>query len=255
MSYLTTVLADTPRHFWRCADGGGQIAHDIGAAVFHLSGGINLLGYSGPNSDGGSFLDNGVNGLTSQGNTIPLVTSPFSLELWFWPLHLPTGAVEILCAWNNSSPGQASIYWNTTGVVQSSVEAVNVFAVLPVTIQRWHHVVVTSDGATERLYIDGAFSQGALVGASSILKVIAFGETPAGGNAFYGCLSELAVYNTTLSAVRVAAHYAAADQVAQAPVFTMVAGNQSVPGVNAGSAPGGTTQILGGLQRTWQNAP
>src|SRR5215468_592343 len=62
MSYVSTVIADAPLHFWRAADGGGQLAHDLGSRPWTIHCGSLLLGYTGVNSDGGAMFCAGNNG-------------------------------------------------------------------------------------------------------------------------------------------------------------------------------------------------
>jgi len=244
MTYLSTVLADAPAHYWRCADGGGQIAHDIGSAPWQLGCGVNLLGYSGPNSDGGSFFDDLANELQSR-NTLALVNSPFSIELWFWSFGTPA-ANQFLLSWDNGGVPQTNLIWTTTLHAQFGVNAVALASLATLSLQRWHHLVGTYDNSNLKLYVDGALSNTTPLAATlALTKSLAVGGTPGGAvNFFLGCISEIAVYSTALSLARISAHFSAADQPNQAPIYTAVKGNLAGSSIIAGTDPGGTQDLI-----------
>lgn len=220
-AYLSAVIADAPRHYWRLADQQGLLAHDVGSTPFQLTtaGTIPILGYSGPVSDGGSgFFPTGID-LNSALGTIGSITTPLSVELWFWAM-VPQPTQRYLLAWDGSTPNAFQMFWNTDGTVQ--VQCNGVFpaksAVLPT--QAWHHFVGTADGANLRQYVDGALSTSIPLGAVTVNRGIGIGAEPSAvGQSFEGAIAEVAIYATALSAGRVAAHFAAADRAFQSPVF------------------------------------
>lgn len=77
----------------------------------------------------------------------------------------------------------------------------------------WHHIVVTKNGATVKIYIDGVDRTGAvtnstLVNNAHVLGIgAADGDTVEIGEWFDGSIDEVAVYGTALSEARVKAHY------------------------------------------------
>lgn len=221
-AYLTAVLADNPKHYWRCADPGGVLAHDIGSSPKHLlqSGSTAPLGYSGPVSDGGAFVESANAGIAN--SDAELVTIPYSFEIWFWLAYAQTCTFAQCNGPAGFTVFQAAMSAAGTLTVFGSAGIAGTF--LLVTPRAWHHLVHTVTGAASNTYLDGVRSgptAGAGVGSS---PTFFFGSNNAGGAALGGAMSEIAMYLTALSAGRVAAHLAAADQVAQAPVFSGAGG-------------------------------
>ncbi|MEU0937028.1 LamG-like jellyroll fold domain-containing protein [Embleya sp. NPDC005971] len=88
---------------------------------------------------------------------------------------------------------------------------------------RWHHVVLTTDGVVQTLYLDGVVAgtiSGAVFHEKSLRSFVGAGTTsgyekaPAGSGYFEGWIDEVAVYRKTLDAATVAAHADAADGLA-----------------------------------------
>lgn len=251
-AYLTAVLADSPVHYWRFADPGGILAHDIGSSPIALIGSAQVaLGYTGPISDGGSFVDNSASNYNSAGASIGSQTSPFSYEMWVWPVAA-VATQRYIFAWDGSTPNAAQMFWNAAGTVEAHVNGVSSGFTGTVSLRAWHHLVATYDSTTLKLYLDGSLSiSHAVAGPITVNRPIGIGAEPGGGTlAFEGAISEVAIYSTTLSAARVSAHFSAADQVFQPPVFNGAGG---VPGGLSSSTPylSLLQQILNAVKRTF----
>ena len=215
MSYLSEILADAPSHYWRLADPPGRIAFDLGSAPRHLlvdgTTEITGLGYSGPASDGGSVLvehDGAVdshNGITS--------TPSFTLEAWVWPFQLGTAGCAM--AWDYTSGGASvQITGSDHPFISSGPATLTGPAV--VTRQQWHHIVGTIGPLLAELWWDGV-SQGTIVSAPAVFtKQVLLGQ---GGGQLLGWISEAAIYPIVLPNARIAAHFAAADNLGQQPVY------------------------------------
>lgn len=248
-AYSAAVLADAPVHYWRCADPGGGLGHDIGSspiAIHGLGTAISApFGYSGPVSDGGSMDLALVGQYANTGNPITVQTNPMSLECLYW--NWQDFNTFCICL-QVQSTNQITLLWTGTVwefVYNGAVVTTNHNG----TAQHWHHLVATYDGTNARLYVD-AFAAGptAVAPQAAISQIFEIGANFSLANFGQGFFAEVAIYASALSAARVTAHFNAIDQIGTVPVFQAAAGT---PG-------GGTTQlanILAAVQKTYQNAP
>jgi len=80
-----------------------------------------------------------------------------------------------------------------------------------VVLNAWTHLVVSYDGTTARLYVNGALAASAAVAfapnTSSPLRLGAGRTEGAADYYFPGRIDEIALYNTALSATRIQTHY------------------------------------------------
>lgn len=251
-AYLAAVVADAPRHYWRCADPGGLLLHDIGAVPRHMRIGPNfgLSGYSGPNSDGGSALctNLGPHAYYDQ----ELRAAPISLEVLVW-IHYSTG---LPCQPLSVTDG-AGVGWVFRIRANYSVDifgpggTVNSAAIV-LTNQTWAHLVLTDTGAAMILYINGV-NRGAAGGAGAANPNVAYwlnGYWAAGGYSGNLNVAEAAVYPAALSAARVLAHYNAIDQLATSPVAS-AAGGTSGGGTGSTAYQGLEQQILASVRKSY----
>lgn len=225
MTYLTEVIADAPLHFWRCADPGGALAHDLGSSPRALQIGAAqspaILPYTGPNSDSGAcFLGLG-SALNYVDADLPLVL-PITLECWFW-LHHSSGAAADFLGVGDGAGVSVSIGVDATLHAHGFSSGGGLAAAAATNRQNWHHLVMTNTGATVLLYLDAI--QVATIAAAALPAwspgfVIGAGGNPGAPARFANAaIAECAVYGTALAAGRVTAHFVAADQVATRPVF------------------------------------
>lgn len=245
-AYSAAVLADSPVHYWRMADPGGGIAHDIGSSPHHLHGlGTAIsqpLGYSGPISDGGS-MDLSLDGqYANTGNPITITADPLTIELWYWNWQALASARDLLQV---QSANQITLFhsatqwsWLYNGVTLATN---NNF-----TEQAWHHIVATHGGGNSRLYIDSnPFGPSAVAAQASVPTIMELSANAALGAVWGGGFyAEVAIYNVALTQFQVSAHFTAADQVGQAPV------NQSSGGGGGSPYSGILNDILNAVQRT-----
>lgn len=222
MSYVTTIQADTPLHWWRMADGGGLVVHDVGSSPKHAPGGSPELGYSGPAANGGSAIIADPGGYSVREN-MPL-TDPFSGELWLWITeHVPSAQYALLAS--DGVTGGVGYYLGLStnrkliAFVGASA-AINGATAL--TTQAWHHIVITHDNANVRLYLDGAQDAILAVGAVAGWNLnYGLGQKPnATSRLNFGWISECAHYNGALAPANVLAHFNAAEQITQSPLYT-----------------------------------
>ena len=255
MTYLSEVLADAPLHYWRMADPGGGLCHDIGSSPVHqhVNASALCLGYSGPNSDGGSCDLSNDNTFAITGENVHFAGGALTLEMFVWNFsHIATLNQQLF--WN-CALAQYSLYNDNTfwRFIYNSVFVPVGGVTAPVT-QQWTHLVGTYGGGNGQLYVNGAASGGAVAiaaGAADNGRIDECHNVAAGSRGF---VSEVAIYLSQLSAARAAAHYAAADQLAQAPVFTQAGHFSSSTGSGATLA-ADASSILAAVTKTVANSP
>jgi Concanavalin A-like lectin/glucanases superfamily len=251
VSYLTTVQADSPLHYWRMADPGGNILHDIGSSPLHLVAALTTTGpYSGIAADGASIQSNGSAG--PETFTALAQALPVTLECWFW-LMFNTFAINQIVYWDGSGTGNEIQAWvDTAAALNVAVSGLGTQTYAgPVTQQAWHHFALTCTTAQLRVYLDGTLriSQNAVF-PSPISKPIGWGCHPLVTDSHLIFVSEAALYSTALSAARVSAHFAAQEQ-SFAPVFfgTGNAANPSYP--SSSNPPSVIADVLSSVRKTF----
>jgi PKD repeat protein/glucose/arabinose dehydrogenase len=222
--YSQTVLADSPRAYWRLGEASGTSAADAsgnGRTGSYVA--SPTLGAPGALT-GDSNTAVGFNG-SSQYVNVPYVAAlnpaQFTLEGWAF-ITGGQGTHRSLVTSRNYSTNNARGYviyaaadntwqfWNGVGSGWSIAYGP------PVTLNQWTHLVGTYDGTTMRLYVNGALvastAAGHLQNTQRPLR-IATGATEKASPQFYlpGRVDEVAIYGSALAQARVQAHYAAAS--------------------------------------------
>jgi len=254
VSYFSVISADAPRNWWRCAEIGGNLFHDVGShsppqdlSHFRWA----TLGHSGPTADGGSAgcLTNDAPFLNSK---VLGTIAPYSIELWAWPWGNPP-AETALFELQDVPGSRLGLRWEANGTVRYfNVGVFDFTTATQYAIQAWHHFVVTRTGLLTNLYIDGALAHSAAdVSAGPVGPfAIGFGTDWVGtAIVFGGNIAEMAIYPTALTLARVIAHDGAAEQSLTPPVF---GGN--FPGSYPSTASGSTSLdalILASVRKTF----
>lgn len=223
MSYASAVLADAPRHYWRCADPGGIYLHDIGstpiALLFEGSAFQTSLPYFGPTSDGGAVTLNGTQSAWDlQGDAI---ANPVSIECVVWQQER-TPATQYLVLLITGATVAAGLHLNTGVPNLQGQSATRATSAAAISRQAWHHIVGTVDVAGNgKLYVDAVNVANAVVGAGGAATYqLVLGSTGPGATSFLsGSLAECAVYTTVLSPAQVTNHFVALDATANRPIF------------------------------------
>jgi hypothetical protein len=257
VTYVSTVLADGPVHYWRLADPYGQVAHDIGSAPFALMNGRQNtppFGYSGVASDGGSCeFDTASNPLRSwDAFAWPL---PLTWEGWIWMQSSSQGQQMLM----SSSSGGNDMRFGFVSHIQASFvcQGANFLAAVADVRQAWHHVAITITGGNLRGYLDGV-----LLGTQAGAVAMGNGEFGIGRRLAAadliaeGFITEVALYGTALTAGQLLAHVAAADTAAFRPVFTRFGGS-NYPSAAPSISPDSTSlsDVLKSVRSTYRNAP
>jgi hypothetical protein len=223
--YAAAVMADQPAAYYRCDEAfGSAVLKDSSGNGFDLT----LSGAPAPVR--GGLLGSSNGGIYNS----PYRSGHFPTALWAkWPLsaNLSTETmlfcpsyVALTCLWEVGTAKSSNIHRlgfrvcdGDSGCLQPSFcigdsTGANVFVHVSQYLQfgQWYHLVATYDGATLKLYVNGKL-------AASVAKVITVSNIArdGGGGMFisnwsesYGNISvdEIAMYNTCLSADRVALH-------------------------------------------------
>ena len=223
-----------------------HLLHNFGGASTGIE--PQELGYTGVASDGGSVLPIGTSFGTNE--SAFAISTPFSLEVWFWParvnteadlvdIGVPSGFRSLIGVDNTGHPFCAP---TTTGTLTAST---------PINRFHWHYLVATFDGSTARLYVDAILSTSHAMNSQATTNMprwVAGSSQSLNANIPLGFVTEAAVYLSTLSPTQINNHFLAADNVTT-PVYT-------APIIQSG---GGSTvalssqiaDILAAVQRTF----
>jgi hypothetical protein len=223
-TYPATVLADHPVSYWRLDETSGTVAGDQTVANPGTYVGSPTLGAASLVPGEPSDTAVGFNGTTSdvrvgQAGTLNL-TSALSLEAWIKPSSLPTAGsfASIL-----TKPESYSLQLDGPTLEFTLIEAgLRMRLQAPagtISAGGSYYVAGTFDGATQRLYVNGAqVAASALSGsADASIGGLYIGSWNGTGEFFAGTIDDAAIYAKALGASQVAAHYAAAKPPLAAP--------------------------------------
>lgn len=215
-SYSTTVLADSPRGYWRLDEASGNFADSSGNSHTGTAG--SGLAYS----ETGAILGNNAVRMFDDTNSFINVTDhadfdlgdTLSLECWLKP-----GTIEFAASIIDKGVGAYQLTLLTDYTFRLQARDGNILALSSRAVPLdglWHHIVATKNGTDTFVYLDGLDtstypdSNQTLINTSTDLRI---GATAVGTNRYVGGLDELAVYATALSSTRVRAHYNAAPLI------------------------------------------
>lgn len=177
-----------------------------------------ILGYTGPNSDGGSAIFTLSSALWEVDHRN--ITVPLTLEAVFFQHNIDSKLQVVFTTEINGVGTPCGMGLDATGKPYMSNTGTLIAGAAAPTFNHWHHMVAVHTGANRTLYVDAvqvatqANVVGTLTGSFSV------GARPPASDQFAEMfISEVAFYNTALSAGRVTAHYAALDNLSSKPVF------------------------------------
>jgi hypothetical protein len=229
-SYPSEVLADKPLAYYRFGEASGDVARD---RAERMPGGrytgvtLGVPGAIAGDTDTAVRLD-GMSAWVSLADAFDFAGKvPFTIELWARPqlvdeLHRGLFTKEV--AGGGVRQGYLLTLQLTAGLAFERAKDGLTASVMtrPLPAGVYSHVVVTFDGASLRLYVDGALAAGPIAAtnelpdttANAVAGARVSGNTPLGNAAhFRGDLDELAFYDQALSAARVAAHHRAGKRL------------------------------------------
>jgi hypothetical protein len=171
---------------------------------------VNGIGFSSSNS--GTFILDGTNDYINGDTTSFDLTGDLSAEVWF-NLSATAGDWVRLIGKGDVSNRTFGFWYNNTEqcfLFQRYGTTNNVSSTYSITVQTniWYHVLVTSNGSTHKLYLNGADVQtqtgsGPFLSSTSTLKV-GYGEIHTYHN---GRIGLYRIYNRALTAQEVLQNY------------------------------------------------
>jgi hypothetical protein len=225
--YVAQVLADHPYFFYLLDESGGSVATDASGNA-HAGTYVNVAGYR----QGGAVANNFGYSVALNGNSARIVggggalTSPtsYTLELWFKTSSTTGGKLIGFDSTQNSTSPQYDrfIFMQANGQLVyggwANPTAKTITTPRSYNDNRWHYLALTvtpqGSGQNSTFYVDGVS-----VAAGQTTKVtsyagwwqVGFGNLPQGSGYpsdanFHGNIDNVAVYQSALSASRIAAH-------------------------------------------------
>ncbi len=224
--YADAVLADQPVRYYRLDEISGTTFYDAMASGNNgaITGGVTVGATGLLTGDGDKAATfNGSSGYASCPTTgLPSGNSAFTIEGWFSRSGTPSvvGIVAFFGTGGTSSE-YAFIGINGSNVIYGSAGTKTITSSTTAAINTVYHVVLTYDGTTATLYINGTSAGSTSSGTVAIsLSNMTIGSINA-GDYFPGTLDEVAIYGSALPAARVSAHYAAGTTAPSATANTM----------------------------------
>jgi hypothetical protein len=212
--YPSQVISDGAAAYYRLDDSSGTVAVDSVARNNATYQGGYTLDQPGGTLDGDAAVSlDGVTGdVTVINSLFNVPSSPFTIEAWIKPAVLP-GSNLWMIAGNGggwSQPGYQMTFYNNKIRFETPGNTLDSVTVLAV--GAWYHVVATDDGATKKIYINGALDNSVAYSGWANSQTAAFGI----GMGFYpsyqgfhfnGVIDDVSFYRAALTATQVSNHY------------------------------------------------
>ena len=220
--YASAVLADAPLAFFRLNETGGTVATSVVGSITGKYEGNFAFGAAGAGGDGDpSVTFDGTTTRLDLGDVFAFEgTASFTLECWIKPTV--AGDTRFIFERKTLATPTAgyTLYFGATYFTFSRSSQGNEFAYTgpngPPRLDVWTHTVITYDGTTSFMYLDGAVAgenQGASMPIGGGAGTFVIGDdAPGQFNKLEGQLDEVAIYDHALPAARILAHFQAAKR-------------------------------------------
>jgi RHS repeat-associated protein len=241
-SHYRTAVADArPDSYWRLGESEGtaaasEVANNLGkdAATYRnvTLGGAGVL--AGTTNTSGAF--NGTSSYLELPKGTVKKSRDAAVELWFKIGLTQTGGPLVgyqdKAAGTAATAGAPVLYTGTDGRLRGQFATGSTTPITSSTTvndNKWHHVVLSSMGATQTMYLDGV-KAGELTGQNIEQSLLTFNQVgaaytptptswPAWGTTaqryFAGAIDEVAIYSHPISPTAAAAHFQYATPAAQ----------------------------------------
>lgn len=213
MAYADLVTGDGATTYYRLGESSGTTADDAVGSDDHTYQSSPTLGATGLISDADTAVTlNGSSQYISQASPSANLNlgDKFTVELWL--KRGRSGQQEDLWG-RNWGGGQIVRFTSDNKITLRKSGVANIVqATATITDTATHHVVVTKNGSTVKIYIDGSDVTGTVTNQTfgSVSGASVIGRDAAGSSGYFqGTLDEVAFYkNVELTSTQVASHYA-----------------------------------------------
>lgn len=215
MSYESVALEDSPKLYLRFGESEGTEAKDSSgnslAGIYKNSPTLKVAGAIVKDSNTAITL-NGTNQYISRAhNSLLNVGDVFTFEVWV--KRSENGRQDVI-VYKEGTPKTAKFAITTTNKLQLRVPGVKTIVESTSEVKAdgfWHHLVVTKNGATVKLYADGVDVTGTVTNETcgNNEGTITIGSENGVEEFFKGSIDEFAIYSVALSKARIEAHFAA----------------------------------------------
>jgi hypothetical protein len=210
--YSARVIADGAVAYWRLSETVGATTYDeIGGNNGAIAGAV-TLGQASPigGSDLSMAFAGGDSAITGGPVSLPAACS---IEAWIKTKQARTDRAAFFSTRPANDPysGLYLAYWYGGVLFWTQHGYAN--ATSYVDDDKWHHIVITHDGTTGAIYIDGRLNITAVwphVAETGNPNPVVLGHDLPQNEYFIGNLDEVAIYIGVLSPATIAAHYALA---------------------------------------------
>ena len=211
--YDNEVLADNPIAYWRFEETSGTTAAD---SADSNDGTYNNVLLNQPSAFLALGNSAGFNGATAS-VSVPSLGSVNNLTIEVWiraGSFAPPGNWAGLYMSNSFSTNESHWQLRNNRFEWAISGQANSLSAFTFNLDTWYHIVTTFNQSTLRgdLYINGQHQEQLFVangGTQPSLPAAHIGSLGGGSRLFDGLIDEVAIYNTVLSAERIAAHYSA----------------------------------------------
>lgn len=219
-AYRAAVLADAPLAYYRLDLGAGDVvADEIGVHDGHVTGALTLAPGALAGDDSRAAVFDGASYVVV-GDVLPFEgVASYSIEAWARPLAATS---DPMCMVAKNIPddagalqdGYSFFLRNDTNRLTGNRyrSGVDENATGPgIAPDAFAHLVVTYDGATIRLYVDGEkiAEKASTMALARVAKPLTLGASRGGVYCFFrGALDEIAIYGKALAEDRIRAHHA-----------------------------------------------
>lgn len=212
MSYTDEVLADNPTVYFKFEDNlanlGSATATQTGAPAAYVA---------SPHGKGADF--NGSAGITlssTVSNAFGNVNPGTTFEFWIKTTDTGASFIADMDA-DGANQYKVQMYYGNVRMERLvNGFSYNTTSLATINDNQWHHIVAVFNTAAFQIYIDGALDRSVsstFKAATFANPILAIGKGVGAATASNIMLDEFAVYPTSLTAARAAAHYAAPSAV------------------------------------------